>query len=98
MALAMIYFVAYPCRMSVQSFDHLFMSGPMHSALVVMHCFGNLAFFSRFLFFVGDILLLMTPADLRGICITAPPQLRPKIWDGIPSCHYQLSYQFYFDI
>lgn len=32
--------------MSVQSFDRLFTSGPMHSVLVVMHCFGNLAFFS----------------------------------------------------
>ena len=37
-------FHAYPCPMSVQSFDHLFTSGPMHSALAVMHCFGNLAF------------------------------------------------------
>ena len=31
--------------MSVQSFDRLFKSGPMHSALAVMHCFGNLAIF-----------------------------------------------------
>jgi len=30
--------------MSVQSFDRLFMSRPMHSALAVMHCFRNLAF------------------------------------------------------
>ena len=57
-------FYAYPCRMSVQSFDRLFMSGPMHSALAVMHCFGNLAFF---LFSSGEVSLLINLVDLRRI-------------------------------
>ena len=38
---------AYPCRMSVQFFDSRLTSGPIHSAQVVMHCFVNLAVFSR---------------------------------------------------
>ena len=37
-------FYAYSCCMSVQFFDRLFTSGPMHSEQAVMHCFGNLAF------------------------------------------------------
>ena len=43
--MALVLFSAYPCHISVQSFDRLFTSGPMHSALAVMHCFGNLASF-----------------------------------------------------
>jgi len=39
------WYSAYPCRMGVQSFDRLFTSGPMHSAVAVMHCFWNLGFF-----------------------------------------------------
>lgn len=39
-------FYTYSCCMSVQSFGCLFMSGPMHSALAVIHYFGNSAFFS----------------------------------------------------
>lgn len=63
-------FYAYPC-MSVQSFHHLFMRGPMHSALAVMHCFLGTWPFS--LFHPVD------EPDLRRTCIAAPPQLQPKI-------------------
>ena len=61
-------FYAYPCRMSVQSFDRLFMSGPMHSALAVMHCLGTWPFS----FSSGDVSVLMKPVDLRRILYSCP--------------------------
>jgi len=57
--------------MSEQSFDRLFTSGPMLSALAVMHCFGNLA---SVIFLIRLRIVAYEPENLWS----CPPQLRRK--------------------